>query len=286
MDGLNTVTVISVTYNSRHCIPMLQKALRDCPNIIMVDNDSHDGTVDAIERLLPQAVVLRNATNLGFGAANNRALQEVSTPYVLLLNPDCEVTGAAINQLVEAAHSWPEAAMLAPQLVDGAGRPQVNYRWSRCEWPSRGPGAVGPCCVGFVTGAVILLNMAVMREVGFFDEDFFLYYEDDDLCQRAFALRKPIILVPDIHAMHRSRGSVKGKSRWRPEYIRGFHHAQSKVIFAAKHQSLEAARRLRWRVLSLALLSFPLRCLMPVPRYLARLSGRIVGLIHPRWPSH
>ena len=278
------VTVISVTYNSQHCIAQLQSGLRDCPHLIFVDNASQDDTTPTIEQLLPQATILRNAVNKGFGAANNRALAQVATPYALLLNPDCEVSASAITQLVQAAQQWPQAAMLAPQLVDGEGRAQVNYRWSRSAWKSSGPGAVAPCCVGFVTGAIMLLNMAVMREVGFFDEDFFLYYEDDDLCERVMAARKQIVIVPNIQALHRSRGSVKSAS-WRPEYLRGFHHAQSKVIFAAKHQGLAQARRLRWRVLILAVLSFPLRCLVPNPKYLARLSGRIVGLVQQRWPS-
>ena len=285
MDNLGSVTIISVTYNSRHCIALLQAALRDCPHVVIVDNDSHDGTVDAVTQLLPHATVLRNQHNLGFGAANNRALDEVSTPYALLLNPDCDITSVAIAQLVAAAHDWPDAAILAPQLVDSHGHAQINYRWSRSQWKSKGPAASADCCVGFVTGAVMLFNMAVMRQIGFFDEDFFLYYEDDDLCQRVFAQHRQIVIVPDIQVAHRSRGSVGGRSRWRPEYIRGFHHAQSKIIFAAKHQSLAKARRLRWRVLGLALLSFPLRCLVPQPRYVARLCGRIAGLIHQRWPA-
>lgn len=282
---LDLVTVISVTFNSAHCLPALQPTLAKCPHVMLVDNASGDDTIARAQSLLPNAQLLRNDRNLGFGAANNRALNQVTTPYALLLNPDCELTLQAIEQLVQSIQHWPDAAMLAPQLVDSDGRAQLNYRWSRSAWRSSGPGAHASCCVGFITGAVILLNMAVMREIGFFDEDFFLYYEDDDLCERVFARRKQIIIDPGIQVMHRSRGSVGGKSRWRPEYLRGYHHAQSKVIYAAKHQGLAVAQRLRWRVLTLAVLSLPLRCLVPQPKYVARLCGRIAGLVQQRWPQ-
>lgn len=284
-ERLRQITIISVTFNSAHCIQRLQPFLRDCPQVVFVDNASHDGTVDTIASLLPHATVLCNVRNLGFGAANNRALRQVQTPYALLLNPDCETTPEVIAELVELAHAWPDAAMLAPQLTNAEGRPEINYRWPRSRWFSKGPGAEALCCVGFVTGAIVLLNMRVMQPIGFFDEDFFLYYEDDDLCERVFAQRQPIMIAPHLRAVHHSRGSVKGKSPWRAEYLRGFHHAQSKILFVAKHQSLPRARRLRWRVLLLALLSFPLRCLIPQPKYLARLAGRITGLLQPRWPS-
>ena len=87
--SLDDLTVVIVTYNSAHCVPALASGLRSVPRIIVVDNASDDGTVSSIRSQLPQALVLANAVNLGFGAANNRALQQVPTRYALLLNPDC-----------------------------------------------------------------------------------------------------------------------------------------------------------------------------------------------------
>lgn len=285
MKPITDITVITVTYNSAHCIADLQKGLQDCAHVMFVDNASGDTTVQTIERLMPQAQIFRNEKNLGFGAANNRALQQVQTPYALLLNPDCEINAEVMSQLHQAAQQFPDAAMIAPQLMTTAGKPVVDYRWLRSEWASAGVGADAPTCVGFVSGAIILLNMAVMRQVGFFDEDFFLYYEDDDLCERVHQASKAVIVMPDIHTVHHSRGSVKGKSPWRSEYLRGYHHAQSKIIFAAKHQGLSKARSLRRKTLVLALVTLPFRCLAPVPKHLARLWGRIRGLMAQRWPT-
>lgn len=275
---LAQVTVVIVTFNSAHCLPELAAGLAEFPHVVVVDNASDDDTVDAVRRHIPQAQTITNSHNLGFGAANNLALRAAVTPFCLLLNPDCEVAPEKIRALLAAAIDHPEAAMVVPQLLRASGAREINYRWPATRWRSRGPGADGPCCVGFACGAAWLLNMRVMRGIGFFDERFFLYYEDDDLCQRIFSLRKAILLFPDVQLVHASRGSVRGESPWRSEYWRGFHHARSKVRFAGKYETPAAAERLRRRVLMLALLAMPARLLLPAPRQVARLAGRIAGL--------
>jgi GT2 family glycosyltransferase len=272
------VTVIIVTYNSAHCLAALSTTLTALAHIVVVDNGSHDDTVAQVRQRLPQARVIENRANRGFGAANNLALNEVQTPYALLLNPDCQLTQDNLARLLDFARSHPEIAILAPQLVDQRGNKDISYRWPNFSWKSTTAAADGPCCVGFACGACLLFNMALMRPLGFFDETFFLYYEDDDLCTRAFEQRLPIVVLPSATAVHASRGSVGGGVRWRSEYWRGFHHAQSKILYTEKHRSLEAARRLRWRVLAGALLSLPFRILVFSPRLIGRLWGRIAGL--------
>lgn len=275
---LSQVTVVVVTFNSAHCVPELGRGLAEFPRVAVVDNASDDDTVSAVRCCIPQAEIIASPRNLGFGAANNLALRAASTQFCLLLNPDCEVSAEKIRALLVAASDHPDAAMIVPQLLRANRTREINYRWPATLWRSRGPGADGLCCVGFACGAAWLMNMHVMQEIGFFDEDFFLYYEDDDLCQRIFARRKAILMVPDVQLVHSSRGSVRGASPWRSEYLRGYHHARSKIRFTAKYETLAAAEKLRRRVLALAVLTMPVRLLLPVPRHVARLAGRIVGL--------
>ncbi len=275
---LDDLTVVIVTYNSAHCIKALASGLQGVPHIIVVDNASDDDTVKCIQEQVPQARILANEANHGFGAANNRALREVKTRYALLLNPDCLPDSVFFSGMVAAANRFPEAAVLAPHLLRRHGEVELSYRWPATHWTSSGPGASGPCSVGFVCGAVMLLNMPVMREVGFFDETFFLYYEDEDLCQRVFLAHRDIVLLPDVSIAHLSRGSVKGRSPLQSEFLRGYHHAQSKLVFERKYFGPSQARRLRWKTLGLALLTLVPRLLLPQPRYLARLVGRISGL--------
>lgn len=279
--NLSDVTVVTVTFNSAHCIGPLAKDLQHLPHVIVVDNASDDQTVPLVSQALPNSTVISCQKNCGFGSANNLALESLRTPFALLLNPDCIPSDEAIEKLLREAVRFPNAAIIAPHLIRRDGSTEVSYRWPHTKWLSRGPQAEGPCCVGFVCGAAMLLNMEVMREIGFFDENFFLYYEDEDLCQRVFNAKKEIILVPDIEITHLSRGSVKGRNPLKSEFIRGYHHAQSKLIFEHKHVSAASATALRWKTLGLALLTLLPRLLVPQPKYLARLVGRIAGLIRP-----
>jgi GT2 family glycosyltransferase len=257
--------------------------LAHCAHVILFDNASQDDTLAQAAQRLPHAQLIASPQNLGFGAANNRALAQVRTPFALLLNPDCELGIEHLQQLLDVAAQFPEAAVVAPQLADARGRAEVNYRWPSTHWVSKGPAASGPICVGFLCGAAMLLRLQVCAPVGFFDERFFLYYEDDDLCLRLFQAQLPMLLVPEVQVVHRSRGSVKSGSPWRSEYGRGYHHAQSKLIFAAKHQGLDAARALRTRLVWQTVLALPLRVVVFSPRLIGRMWGRLRGAL--RWPA-
>ena len=277
--SLADVTVIVVTYNSAHCMAGLGQTLYALPHVVIVDNASDDDTLAQVKTHMPNAKILLNERNLGFGAANNRALFQTDTRYALLLNPDCLPTPDFLRGLLATAAQYPDAAIIAPHLMSRHGEVEVNYRWPATHWASSGVAADGPCCVGFICGAVMLFNMNVMREIGFFDETFFLYYEDEDLCQRVFLQHRQMIIAPDVRVTHLSRGSVKGPSPWRAEFGRGYHHAQSKLIFTGKHVGSDQVNALRLKTLALAILNLLPRLLVPLPRYLARLAGRICGLI-------
>lgn len=277
--GLNDVTVIVVSFNSAHCMPRLGELLQDFPHVIVVDNGSEDDCAQAVVEHLPQAIWLPQGRNLGFGAANNRALTLVRTPFALMLNPDCELDAQSVVTLLNVADQFPEAALVAPQLMQANGNPEVNYRWPSGHWTSSGPQATGICCVGFICGAAILARMSLFASEDWFDERFFLYYEDDDLCLRLFQKHRSMLLAPHIHATHRSRGSVRGKHPWRHEYLRGYHHAQSKLIYASKHHGVDLAQSERIRLLLGTALALPVRLLLPSPRLVTRMWGRLCGLI-------
>lgn len=283
--NLDQVTVIIVTYNSAHCMQAQAPMLSGIAHVMLVDNNSRDDTVTTARALLPHVQIFENTANRGFGAANNLALRQVKTPFALLLNPDCNLALEALGRMVKFASEHPETAIVAPQIVDPNGRPDLNYRWPNFSWKAKGPAAEGPCCVGFACGACLLLNMAQMQHIGFFDESFFLYYEDDDLCTRTFLQKRSIVVVPRAVAMHSSRGSVGGKLRWRSEYLRGFHHAQSKILYTAKYQGRSAAARLRWRVALSAVALMPFRLLFFSPPLISRLAGRIAGLFRYSGPA-
>jgi GT2 family glycosyltransferase len=127
----------------------------------------------------------------------------------------------------------------------------------------------------------MLLRMSACQPIGFFDETFFLYYEDDDLCLRFFKASLPMVVVPSVQALHRSRGSVKGNAPYTAEYLRGYHHAQSKLLFVAKHTSSKSVQKLRWHLIWQTAAILPLRVMVFSPKLIARMWGRLKGAL--RW---
>jgi len=154
----------------------------------------------------------------------------------------------------------------------------VNYRWPPLNWNSHGPAvSSGPACVGFICGAALLLHISAFDSF-FFDEQFFLYYVDDDLCTRLFNQRQAVLIDPASTATHRFRGSVRGKSPLRSECLRGYHHTQSKLIYTRKYKSLHTAIQQQGKLLRQTELALPLRVLAFNPRLLAHMWGRFIGV--------
>ena len=276
--ALESVTVLIVTYNSAHCVEALAAGLAGVPQVIVVDNASADDTCARVKMDLPAARLIVMSVNKGYGVANNAGLAAVQTDYALLLNPDCIVDAGQIAALVQGARAWPDATLVVPQLTDASGRLQVNYSWPRDAWSPKSTEATGPLNVGYACAAVMLIHMANIARIGLFDPLFFLYYEDEDLCLRVFKAHGQILVLPAVRITHLSRGSVRGARPWRAEYWRGYHHAQSKILFTWKHAGAQAAGRLRRRTLLLSALNVLARFVVLSPKHLARAWGRFQGL--------
>lgn len=273
---LQHVTVVVVTHHSAHCMATLGHSLADFIHVIVVDNASEDDTLAQVRQHLPQADCIALPRNMGFGVANNRGLEQVRTPYALLINPDCTITPQAAAQLVATAKLYPQAVIVAPQLLDSASQPQLNYGWPRWMWPAKGPAATGVTSVGHACAAAWLLRCDA--QAWRFDPDFFLYYEDEDLCTRIFKARHSVLIDPAAHAVHANRGSVRGGSVVRAEWGRGYHHSRSKILFMQKHRSQTEARRTRRKALWAGGLELLVRLLTLQPRLIARSAGRWAGM--------
>ncbi len=208
------ITPVLVTYNSAAILSWSLPMLADCPAVVVVDNHSADDTVAVVRRELPRATLIEAGRNLGFGRANNLGLEAVQTDYALLHNPDARLAPGALQALREAAQRYPEAAILAPVLYDAPDAVGDFYR-GPFHAPACHPVPTpeGDLCAEFVTGAAMLLNMRLMRQVGFFDPWFFLYCEDDDLCLRVRRAGHPIVVVHDAAIEHHVRQSSPSSAR-------------------------------------------------------------------------
>jgi GT2 family glycosyltransferase len=245
MDPLARVTVVTVTWASEGAIGAFLAAVPAGMAVVVVDNASPDATLAVAQAARPAAVVVRNPANLGFGAGCNRGLDRVGTEFALLANPDARLTTAAVLGLVAAADAYPMAGLLAPLILDAAGRPGRSWNASQRRrrlmarkrqaepWPE------GPFTADYASGACLLLRMASGLR---FDERFFLFYEDDDLCLRAGGA----LVLPGISVAHAGGASSGGGAGlvWR----KAWHMAWSRLAFLRIHGG--GAGREAWRRLA------------------------------------
>jgi len=225
------VTAIVVAFDSAHALPECLGALAaDGVPALVVDNASTDETVAIAEG---QGVrVVRNDRNLGYGRANNIGVRAAGTAFVLIINPDCVVDRGAVAALVDAALRYPDAAFFAPRIVEPSGRVFYQPR-SLLATSLTNPGGKlvvpeGEACAPFFSGACFLIRRDVFLELGGFDENIFLFYEDDDLCRRVADSGSALIYVPQAvvrHGRGRSSGVRPGRiftSRWHQAWSRAY----------------------------------------------------------------
>lgn len=277
--ALARVTVVTVTYESARALPGFLASLPAGLDLVVVDNASRDE--GAALAAAHGAQVLCNPVNRGFGAGCNIGLAAVRTEFALLANPDARLSAQAVEALVAAADLFPDATLFGPCILDEAGRRVRSWdaeQSRRRLLPRRRdaePWPEGPLCAEFLSGACLLVRVSAGLR---FDERFFLYYEDEDMCLRLLQAGKPVIVQPAVRVAHSNRGSVRGPRPLRVEYGRGYHHARSKVLFTAKHQGPQAAAAHRLQSLTGALALLALRIVAPSPKHVSRLWGRIRGL--------
>jgi len=228
--GVPTVDVVVVSYNSeshlRECVAPLVGL--DGVSVIVVDNASSDSSVARIEDLPLR--VIESGENKGFAAGCNLGWRAGSSPYVLFLNPDAQVGAVALDALVAVLRSREDAGIVAPRILgeDGATQyslrrfPRLRSTYSQALFLHRvAPGAdwadetirrLGvyerPAAHEWVSGACMLVRRSLLEQLGGWDDGFFLYCEDIDLCRRAHDLGAEVLYEPAAVVRHIGGGSA------------------------------------------------------------------------------
>ncbi|MDZ4789611.1 MAG: glycosyltransferase family 2 protein [Hyphomicrobiales bacterium] len=231
---MTRVSIVIVTYNSAKVILRCLAAIRGAHEIIVVDNASSDASAKIAAGM--GASVIVNSSNLGFGRACNIGAAAATGDYVLFLNPDATLAPLALREMKSAAERYPQAAAIGPRLMEG-GKPAVfqsetlmDARGGRMA-PSDTPS--GDCCMRFLSGAALMCSRKAFQHIGGFDEAFFLYYEDDDLCFRLRDQGGALIYAPGAVVSH-----VKARSSpltLRGAYMRHNHLARSRIYISRKY---------------------------------------------------
>lgn len=241
------VTAVIVTFNSDAVVGTCLQALPQRLKAIIADNASTDGTLTTVAQTRPETEVVQMGRNAGYGSAANAGFAKVTTPYGLLVNPDAKVPAKAIEALLTALLEDETAGIAGPHLVQADGTPERGFDAAlavREKWPKdrRHTSIVadGPCCADFLSGAVMLFRMDAFHQVSGFDEDLFLYYEDDDICFRMRRAGFSLLHSPSAVCQHlsgQSSGTAPTLSTFKEEAM-----TRSRLIFTAKTQGISQAK--------------------------------------------
>lgn len=241
------LSVILVSYRSPALLLAGLRALRAdagaagiALDVVVVDNDSRDGTLERLAREAPEARVIANHENTGYARAVNQGLAATGGEFALIMNPDCEVHPGALRALLDHAAARPRAGLVGPRIVNPDGSLEYSARsfpdpfaflfnryslltrlfprnpWSRryllTDWDH-----ASARTVDWVSGACLLARRAAVAEVGGMDEAFFMFNEDVDWCRRMGQAGWSVDYEPAATVTHHvgaSRSRVAARVVW------------------------------------------------------------------------
>jgi N-acetylglucosaminyl-diphospho-decaprenol L-rhamnosyltransferase len=219
--------------------------------IVVVDNASHDGSAKQLVELHPFELI-ENEENRGFAAAANQGILAGTAPYVFILNPDAEVSAGTLSAFVKLADDRPMAGVIGPLVRDPDGSIYPSARKIPSIGEAVGHAFLHPFApdnwfsraytmtdwdrasereVSWVSGSCMLLRRDALEQVGLFDEGYFMYAEDADLCTRMRSAGWNVLFTPELEVTH-VRGVSTGNSR---RMIR--EHSRSIYRYFSKHHA-------------------------------------------------
>lgn len=247
------LSILIVSWNTRLLLDQCLAAIYAHPparsfEVLVVDNCSQDGSAEMVKTEYPQVRLIENSANVGFGSANNQAIHASSGRHVLLLNSDTQVLPGALETLAGYLDATPEAGAAGARLLNGDGSLQESCHpsptlgselWRMFHLDRLRPVAVYSMerwdtrqtrYVDVLKGACILLRREVIDQVGVFDEDFFMYSEEVDLCYRIGKGGWKLAWVPEAQVVH-----YEGQSTRQMASEMFIHLYQGKIRYFRKH---------------------------------------------------
>jgi GT2 family glycosyltransferase len=259
-----TTSIAVVSYGTREelraCLSALASETRH--EVVVVDNASPDGSAAMVRAEFPWVALVENDQNRGYGAAANQAFASASADYLVLLNADVVPRPSALATLVRYLEDHPRAAIVAPRLLNPDGTPQascypfltpghvlvvmsgLNSVLTRLVPRARRHLGTSPQAstgrVAWVKGAALAIRAEAFDEVAGFDESFFLYGEEHDLCYRLAQAGWETHFTTEAAMTHVEGASSRGRESAVSEHVFG-----SLILFYGKHFSRSRLLRLR-----------------------------------------
>jgi len=232
--------VVVVTYLAEgligDCLESIERFAPPSTRVHVVDNASHDGTVDLVRREFPQVVVHPRDANSGFAVANNEVLRTTESEFVLLLNPDARLRAGVIDHLLSVLNSEPSIGVIGCRLITSAGEfdhaakrnlpsptDAAKYFLGRAigrslsNYTAPSVPEIGVGDVDAINGAFMLVRASAMAEVGLLDETYWMYGEDLDWCTRFRNAGWRVVYDGRVTAVH-FKGATAGIRSWKLNY--------------------------------------------------------------------
>lgn len=251
------VSIIIVSYNTKEllsdCLDSIQKKTKDIEyEVIVVDNDSCDGTPDMLKTEFPWVCLIESKENLGFGKANNLGMKNALGKYFFLLNSDTILVNNAVKEFFDFAENNPSFGALGSILLDRSLKPCHSY--GKFLTPGRSlknvvakylrflkekshlhPDKVNhPLEVEYITGADLWIPKEVYEKTGGFDPDYFMYFEESDWQLRMSKIGLKRFIIPGPEIIHLEGGSDASQSNiWSPSRLKNYYMSQR--IYQKKH---------------------------------------------------
>jgi len=256
------LSIIIVNYNTRkfilQCLESIEKCGKKETEVIVVDNASRDRSPDLIADNFPHVALIRNQRNVGFARANNQASRVSRGRYLYFLNPDTILRDGALEKPLEYMDKRKEVGLAGTRLLnpDGTVQPSVGTRYPGGKHAKEELSGLNGD-IAWVLGASMITRRRLFMELGGFDEKFFLYGEEQDLCLRIRKAGSIIGYVPEAVVIHWGGVSEKDTTSadlWKKKLV-------AEITFYRNHYKDETIRRIRrdnllqalWRMATLSI---------------------------------
>ncbi len=217
------ITIVINTFNSEDKIHQCLKSIESKAKIIIVENSNNINFKLELEKSYSNLKCILTGENLGYAKGNNLGLSKVQSEYALILNPDAILDKNTLDNLLVSANRFKDFAILGPAKQDEYSNIETNLEKEQVYQ------------VNSLKGFAMLLNLKQFDKIGFFDENFFIYLEEIDLCKRLRFYNKKIYLDKRVSIHHIGGSSHNKKINFEMELSRNWHWMWSLFYFNKKH---------------------------------------------------
>ena len=232
--SLNNLSVVIVSFHSEDVIHNCIRSITNKIQIIVVENSGNKDFARKLEDKYKNVKCILSDKNLGMGAGNNLGIRNVTTDYVFILNPDVVLEKNTIEEILIDSKKLDSFGLIAP-ISNNKKHP--NYKINKMNKPINN---IEPFKVESIDGFAMIINLKILKKIdqfknnNFFDENIFLYLENDDLCKRINNFES-IYIVPRSKVNHLGASAVNKKYSDQIELSRNWHWIWSKFYFNRKH---------------------------------------------------